>query len=61
MKLKNSMISRGYLIGYKNGINFERNETTRENLMLIFDKIKEEFIGSIPKWGNEKYNKSTTN
>lgn len=28
--------------------------------MLIFDKIKEQFIESIPKWGNEKYIKSTT-
>lgn len=50
----------GLLNWLQNGINFERNQTNRENLMLIFNKIKEEFIGSIPKWGNKKYNKSTT-
>lgn len=50
----------GLLNWLQNGINFERNRTTRENLMLIFDKIKEQFIESIPKWGNEKYIKSTT-
>ena len=50
----------GLLNWLQNGINFERNTTTRENLMLIFDKIKEQFIESIPKWGNEKYIKSTT-
>lgn len=50
----------GLLNWLQNGINFERNITTRENLMLIFDKIKEQFIESIPKWGNEKYIKSTT-
>lgn len=50
----------GLLNWLQNGINFERNGTTRENLMLIFNKIKEQFIESIPKWGNEKYIKSTT-
>lgn len=50
----------GLLNWLQNGINFERNRTTRENLILIFDKIKEQFIESIPKWGNEKYIKSTT-
>ena len=51
----------GLLNWLQNGINFERNQTNRENLMLIFNKIKEEFIGSIPKWGNEKYNKYFAN
>lgn len=50
----------GLLNWLQNGINFERNITTRENLMLIFDKIKEQFIESIPKWGDTKYIKSTT-
>ncbi|QGS36305.1 hypothetical protein FOB80_01775 [Aerococcus viridans] len=50
----------GLLNWLQNGINFERDRTTRKDLMLIFDKIKEQFIESIPKWGNEKYIKSTT-
>lgn len=50
----------GLLNWLQNGINFERDRTTRKDLMLIFNKIKEQFIESIPKWGNEKYINSTT-
>lgn len=50
----------GLLNWLQNGISFERNKTTQEKLLHVLNKIKDDFVESIPKWSSEKYNESTT-
>lgn len=50
----------GLLNWIQSGISFERNEVKRSELKSIFEKIKKEFIRTIPKFGDDQYAKSQT-
>ncbi|MBT2733139.1 SIR2 family protein [Carnobacterium sp. ISL-102] len=50
----------GLLNWLQNGINFEKSEVKKNELIIIFNKIKEEFISTIPSWEDEKYIDSST-
>lgn len=45
----------GLLNWIQSGISFERNEDKKSELKEIFEKIKKEFIQTIPKFGDDQY------
>lgn len=59
-KIDNFVDIEGLLNWLQNGINFEKSEVKKNELIIIFNKIKEEFILTIPSWEDEKYIDSST-
>lgn len=48
----------GLLNWLQNGMSFERDMTVKEKLALLFEKIKKDFIATIPRLEDEKYRNS---
>lgn len=59
-KVDNFVDIEGLLNWLQNGINFEKNKVKRSKLIITFNKIKEEFISTIPSWDDNKYTDSST-
>lgn len=59
-KIDNFVDIEGLLNWLQNGINFEKRKVKRNELIIIFNKIKEEFISTIPFWDDKKYTNSST-